>query len=105
MTRQALHAPIETPTGHGVNILGSFSLHLRAVNRSPKTQETYLDAVKQFIAFTADRGMPTALSNIKREHIEAFIVYLLKERGLASTAANNRYRGAPDILQVVGGRT
>ena len=47
MTLQALHAPIETPTGPGVNIIGSFSPHLRAVNRSPKTQETYLDAVGQ----------------------------------------------------------
>jgi site-specific recombinase XerD len=93
MTRQALHAPIETPTGPGVNILGSFSLHLRAVNRSPKTQEAYLDAAKQFLAFVADRGMPKALSDIKREHIEMFIVYLLEERGLASSTANNRYRG------------
>ena len=37
--------------------------------------------------------MPQSPSNIKREHIEAFLVHLLEDRRLASSTVNNRYRG------------
>ena len=73
-----------------VNIV-SFGRHLRAENLSPKTQETYIEAVRQFAKFLAARGMPQDVSNIHREHIEAFIEHLL-ERWKPATA-NNRYRG------------
>ena len=77
----------------GVNLLRSFSLALRAMNRSLKTQETYLDATQQFVAFLEVRGMPKLPSGVKREHVEAFLVHLLEDRGLASSTVNNRYRG------------
>jgi site-specific recombinase XerD len=76
-----------------VNLLQHFKTHLRALNRSDKTSETYLDSTKQFLSFVADRGMPPEPSNWKREHIEAFLVYLLDERKLKSSTVNNRYRG------------
>ena len=91
--RQAVHESIESPTGPSVNLIRSFNLALRAMNRSPKTQETYLEAVRQFVAFLYDRGMPQSPSSIRREHVESFIVHLLEERGLASSTVNNRYRG------------
>ena len=90
--RQAPSVSIEAPTGPGVNLLRSFNLALRAMNRSPKTQETYQDAATQFISFIESRGMPSP-SNIKREHVEAFLVHLLEDRKLASSTVNNRYRG------------
>ena len=37
--------------------------------------------------------MPQSPSDIKREHVEAFLVHLLEDRKLASTTVNNRYRG------------
>ena len=37
--------------------------------------------------------MPQSPSGIKREHVEAFLVHLLEDRGLASSTVNNRYRG------------
>ena len=84
MARLPLSPPIESPHTGGVNVTRSFSLFLRAINLSPRTQETYLEAVAQFMAFLNDRGMPTAPGNIKREHVESFIVFLLADRGLPS---------------------
>ena len=92
--RQAVHVPIESYPSEGVNFLQSFSIHLKAANRSPRTQETYLEAANQFLRFTQERGMPQKLSSIRREHVETFIVYLLEERRLAASTANNRYRGS-----------
>ena len=80
-------------TSPDVNLLQHFTTHLRALNRSDKTSETYLDSTKQFLRFVADRGMPPEPTNWKREHIEAFLVYLLDERKLKSSTVNNRYRG------------
>ena len=92
--RQAPSTSIESSTSPTVNaLLRSFSLALRAVNRSPKTQETYLEAARQFLSFLEDRGMPRSVTGIKREHVESFLVYLLEERCLASASVNNRYRG------------
>jgi hypothetical protein len=40
----------------------SYRLSLMAMNRSPKTLETYLQAVIQFDAYLVDRGMPTSVT-------------------------------------------
>jgi pimeloyl-ACP methyl ester carboxylesterase len=58
------------------HLLPSWELHLRALNRSPKTLTTYFEAARQLLAFLADRGMPTHAASIHREHIEAFLVHL-----------------------------
>ena len=84
---------IESPTGPGVNLIRSSNLALRAMNRSPKTQETYLEAARQFVTFLEDKGMPQSPNGIRREHVEAFLVHLLEDRALASSTVNNRYRG------------
>lgn len=99
MARQSPSPPIESPHNAVVNVTRSFSLYLRAINLSPRTQETYLEAVGQFMAFLKDRGMPIEPGNIKREHVESFIVYLLEDRGLASSTANNRYRGLQSFFK------
>ena len=74
----------------GINI-ASFGRHLRAENLSPRTQETYTEAARQFARFLAEQGMPQEVANIRREHVEAFISSLL-DRWKPATA-NNRFRG------------
>ena len=69
----------------------SFVRHLRAGNKSPRTIETYLDAVDLFGRFIAERGMPSAVRAIRRGHIEAWLVDLA-DRGQAPATASNRYR-------------
>jgi site-specific recombinase XerD len=69
----------------------SFVRHLRAENKSPRTVETYLDAVDRFHSFLVERGMPTAVGAIRREHIEIWLVELT-ERGQRPATVSNRYR-------------
>ncbi|MGH9280691.1 MAG: tyrosine-type recombinase/integrase [Acidimicrobiales bacterium] len=72
------------------DLAGSFELALHARNRSPRTIKGYLEAVALFEAFVVDRGMPTTVSAITREHVEAFIATQLT-CWTPSTAAT-RYR-------------
>ncbi|MGD8684119.1 MAG: tyrosine-type recombinase/integrase [Chloroflexota bacterium] len=69
----------------------SFGRHLRATNLSPRTVQSYLEAVDLFTRYLDEQGMPTTLSAIRREHVESFIESLLA-RFKASTAVN-RYAG------------
>ena len=69
----------------------SFRRHLNASNLSPRTVQSYLEAVDLFTRYLSEQGMPTTLPAIRREHVEAFIESLL-ERFKPSTAAN-RYAG------------
>jgi site-specific recombinase XerD len=63
---------------------------LRARNRSPKTIKAYCDSARMLGAFLADKGMPTSVANIAREHVEAFQADQL-DRWTPSTAAT-RFR-------------
>jgi site-specific recombinase XerD len=71
-------------------LLTSWRRHLAAENKSPKTLETYTEAMTIFGRFLAGRGMPSDPTAITREHVEEFISDLL-ERYKPATAAN-RYR-------------
>lgn len=79
-----------TSTAHSGLYLDAFVRSLRAQNLSEHTVKTYAGSMGQLAGFLEEKGMPTTPENITREHLEAFISYLLgcKE---ASTAAN-RYR-------------
>ncbi len=69
----------------------SFQRHLKAEGKSPQTIASYSYAPTQFAAFLHETGMPSQVSAIAREHIEAFLVALLERRSKAT--ANTRYRG------------
>lgn len=71
--------------------LESYKRGLRARNLSERTVQGYGEAVSQFAAYLADKGMPGTVAGIRREHCEAFIEDLL-QRWTPSTASN-RYRG------------
>lgn len=68
----------------------SFLRHLAAENRSPSTRVTYAAAIDLLAAFTAAAGMPD-LTELRREHIEAFLVDLGR-RGQRPATLANRYR-------------
>jgi len=69
----------------------SFARYLRAANIAPATLKTYAEAVRTLSSFLVERGMPTDVAVITREHVEAFITDQLA-RWRPATAAN-RYRG------------
>jgi site-specific recombinase XerD len=69
----------------------SWRISLQAGNRSPKTLDTYLSAVAMFATFIEERGMPTAVASIRREHVEAFLAWMTETYRPASV--RNRYTG------------
>ena len=68
----------------------SFLRHLAAENRSRSTQVTYAAAIDLLAAFTAGAGMPP-LTELRREHIEAFLVDL-RDKGQRPATLANGYR-------------
>jgi hypothetical protein len=52
---------------------GSFRRHLVAEARAARTIDIYLKSLNQFTEFLVERGMPTAASAIKREHVEMYL--------------------------------
>lgn len=88
---------VRTSVGDLSTLIPSFHRHLRATNRSPKTQKAYLEAANQLDAFLREAGMPTEVTAIRREHVESFIEHLLSLRS-ASTAAT-RYRGLQQLFR------
>lgn len=71
-------------------LVDEFRDSLRARRRSPKTIKSYCDSAKLLATFLGDKGMPTELTNVTREHVEAFIIDQL-DRWSPSTAAT-RFR-------------
>ncbi|MEX2236041.1 MAG: tyrosine-type recombinase/integrase [Dehalococcoidia bacterium] len=91
MATQADLKRTETSLGPTVaECAASFSRSLRAKNRAPMTLKSYLEAVRLFGEFLADRGMPTAIDAISREHVEEFIID--QQRRHKPATAANRYR-------------
>lgn len=62
-----------SPVSDVLTLLPGFTLSLRARNRSPKTIKSYTGSVELFRSYLVSHGMPTAVDNINREHVEAFI--------------------------------
>jgi site-specific recombinase XerD len=77
-------------------LVGSWTRHLRAANRSPKTIKSYRAAAEQFAAFLAEQGHSADLTAVARSDVEAFIAELCATRS-ASTAAT-RYRGLQQLF-------
>ena len=71
--------------------LASFTRALEATNLSPRTIQSYTESTQLLARFLAERGMPTTVALIRREHLEAFVASLLAKWKPAT--AHNRYRG------------
>jgi site-specific recombinase XerD len=70
---------------------------LRQENLSKATQKVYMASVRQLLAFLVERGMPTDVAHVTREHVEAFIVDLLARQS-AGTAAT-RFRALQQFFR------
>jgi integrase/recombinase XerC len=79
------------PRGHLLSLNESFRRTLAAENKSPRTIETYTDAVRLLVTFCEATGRPVTARELAREHIQDFLADQLA-RWKPSTA-NNRYRG------------
>lgn len=55
------------------DLIPSWTRSLRARNKSPKTIRGYRETAEIFLVFLRDRGMPTTLDKLTREHCESFI--------------------------------
>jgi site-specific recombinase XerD len=75
----------------------SWERSLRAVRRADKTRKNYLEAAGQLLAYLEDHGMPTQVSALRREHVEAFLGDLGATRS-ASTVAT-RYRALQQLFK------
>jgi site-specific recombinase XerD len=76
-----------TPQGDIADNITSFVRHLRARRASPRTVETYSEAASQLARYLAERGMPTDVGGIRREHVESYLVEV-SERWKPATASN-----------------
>ena len=85
-----------TSLGELSGLLGSWRLSLEAANLSPRTIRAYTDDCALLARFLAAMGMPTAVSNIRREHVEAFIAAELERTAPASAAT--RYRSLQQLF-------
>ena len=79
------------PRGDLAANVASFARHLRAENLSPATQRTYLASLGRLAEFLEERGMPTDVAAIRREHLESFMEDQLAHWTPATAA--NRYSG------------
>src|SRR5215208_1895132 len=68
-------------------LVRSFERSLRAGNFSQHTIRLYLSILRRFGEFLIERGMPTRVESITREHAEEWIAETLKTKK-ANTAAN-----------------
>jgi site-specific recombinase XerD len=69
-------------------LVPEWRISLEAVNRSPRTVELYLRGVAALRGFLADRGMPTAIDAVAREHCEAYFAWMLDPEGGGYKAAS-----------------
>ncbi len=87
---QAAHSTVRSE-------LDSFVRHLRAENKAPSTITTYAKSVEQLADFLERAGMPTDVPNIRREHVEAFLVDL-QARARPATVAQ-RFRSLQQLFR------
>ncbi len=78
-------------------LIRSWKLHLSAANLSPRTIQSYTEAATRLEGFLVDRGMPTAVEAITREHVEHFIADQLDRHSPATAAV--RYRSLQQLFR------
>lgn len=79
-------------------LLPDWRRHLRASNRAALTIESYLKAGEGLLEFLRTTGMPTAVHDVTREHIEAHLVSM-HERGLAPATVAKHYRSLQQLFR------
>ena len=75
----------------------SFEIALRARNLSPRTVRVYLEAVELLARYLDEAGMPTQVSALTREHLEAFLARELKR--VSPTSVHIRFRALQQFFR------
>jgi site-specific recombinase XerD len=78
-------------------LIPDFERSLRAGNRAPKTIVIYRDAANGLVEFLVERGMPTDVAHIHREHVEAYLEEHLTTHKPATT--NQHYRSLAQLFK------
>jgi site-specific recombinase XerD len=71
--------------------LDGWRLSLEAANKSPRTVQSYSETVDQLDDYIVAKGMPRAVENIRREHIEGWLRDM-REAGRSEATIALRYR-------------
>ena len=74
-------------------LMGEFTIMLQATNRSASTITLYRRGIDSLDAYLHERGMPVAVDAVAREHIEAFLSWMLTDGGYAAASAKAYYDG------------
>ncbi len=82
----------ELPAGDVRALARSWDRSLRAMSRSPNTRDAYLESLAQLSGFLVAANLPTEVSLVRREHVEAWLVELAERRAPSTVAA--RYKAA-----------
>lgn len=90
MTNPAASTFLSADQGDLLHLRRSFIRHLTADRRTPATRSAYIAAIEQLEAFLVERGLPTTLTELQPDHLEAFIVSLY-ERGMRPTTILARH--------------
>jgi site-specific recombinase XerD len=98
MAQVPTSASQSTVAGDVLPNLDSFTRHLRAENKAPATITTYAKAIVQLDAYLAGAGMPTLVSSLRREHVEAFLIDL-QERGRRPATVSQRFRSLQQFFK------
>lgn len=80
----------DASVGDLATYLRGWEQSLRAANRSPRTIAKYLEAGRFLVEFLHDRGMPSAVDAVRREHVEAFFEHKLL--GSKATTVATQYQ-------------
>jgi site-specific recombinase XerD len=70
--------------------LGSWTLHLEAGNKSPKTIVRYTSGVTQFAEYLRAQGRSTVVAEISPSDVAAFMAHVLQTK--SASTADTRYR-------------
>lgn len=79
------------------DLIDSWRLHLTAQRKAAKTIRTYLEAADQLVTFLTEADLPTTAVDVRREHVEAFIVHLIETT--SPSTALNRYSALQQLFK------
>jgi site-specific recombinase XerD len=79
-------------------LLSDWEISLRARGRRPLTTLSYLSVARAFHTFLVERGIPTAVTSITREHVEMYLAGLF-DRGMAPATVAKSYRSLQQLFR------
>ncbi|WOQ15642.1 tyrosine-type recombinase/integrase [Raineyella sp. W15-4] len=71
-------------------LLPDWEIHLKALNRSPRTISSYVKCGSDLLDYLTAQGMPTRAQAIRRDHLEAWLADLLTRTAPATVTKNYR---------------